>query len=120
MAYEKTIVEKLSQFNNMSLTKKQWGIILKGCGCPKSEHFWRALREHSLQKNNRVFTLTDMTTESFKTVWNTYCKINRAGALKTYYKKKAIKEIEERRSNFTGITLYLVNGCLTTDKPERE
>lgn len=115
MAYNKNIVESLSLFNNMSFTKKQWDIILKGCGCPKSSHFWSALRINNLQKKQRIYTLIDINNDSFNTVWNNYCISNRAGAKKTYLKAKAQKKAKE-----INITLYMVNGCLTTDKPVRE
>lgn len=59
------IVEKLSQFNNMSFTKKQWKIILKGCGCPKSCHFWAALRENNLVFHSKMYTLIDMDIHSY-------------------------------------------------------
>lgn len=118
MAYNKDIVEKLSQFNNLSFTKKQWDIILKGCGCPKSSHFWGALRTHNLQRNQRLYTLIDIDSKSLDTVWTDYCKSNRASVRKAYFKSKAKKQARERRT--IGITLYMVDGYLTTDKPTRE
>lgn len=38
MVETKKVVESLSQFNNLILTKKQWDIIFKGCGMPKSAY----------------------------------------------------------------------------------
>lgn len=118
MAYNKDIVEKLSQFNNMSFTKKQWDIILKGCGCPKSSHFWGALRMHNLQRNQRLYTLLDIDSKSFDTIWTNYCKSNRASVKKNYFKAKAKKQVRERK--IVDITLYMIDGYLTTDKPTRE
>lgn len=118
MAYNKDIVEKLSQFNNLSFTKKQWDIILKGCGCPKSSHFWRALRMHNLQRVQRLYTLLDIDSKSFDTIWTNYCKSNRASVKKAYFKVKAKKQVRERK--IVDITLYMVDGYLTTDKPTRE
>lgn len=43
------VVESLSQFNNLILTKKQWDIIFKGCNMPKSVHLWAAFRHYSLE-----------------------------------------------------------------------
>lgn len=117
MAYSKDIVERLSLFNNMSFTKKQWDIILKGCGCPKSSHFWAALKIYNLQKDYRVFTLVDIDTESFDKVWALYCKSNRASVKKSYDKEKLRKKAEERRSTFKGVTLYCVGGYLTETRP---
>ena len=54
MTNQEKVVERLSQFNNLSFTKKQWDIILKGCGCPKSSYFWAALRQDNLIKNNNI------------------------------------------------------------------
>lgn len=118
MAYNKDIVERLSQFNNLSFTKKQWDIILKGCGCPKSSHFWGALRAHNLQRNQRLYTLLDIDSQSFDTIWTNYCKSNRASVKKNYFKVKAKKQVRERK--IVDITLYMVDGYLTTDKPTRE
>ena len=120
MAYSKDIVERLSLFNNLSFTKKQWDIILKGCGCPKSSHFWAALKTYNLQKNHRMFTLVDINAESFDKVWTLYCKSNRASVKKAYDKGKARKQARERRDNFKGVTLYLVEGYLTEIKPTRD
>lgn len=116
MTNHQDIVERLSLFNNMSFTKKQWDIVLKGCGCPKSSHFWTALKTYNLQKNHRMFTLVDINAESFDKVWALYCESNRTNVRKTYYKKKA----RERVNNFKGVTLYLVEGYLTDTKPTTE
>lgn len=118
MAYNKDIVEKLSQFNNLSFTKKQWDIILKGCGCPKSCHFWKALRESSMCKVQALYTLVNINKESFDIIWTNYCKSNRESANKAYYRSKVRKQIKERKT--VGITFYMVNGYLTTNIPTRE
>lgn len=120
MAYDKDIVERLSLFNNMSFTKKQWDIILKGCGCPRSSHFWAALKTYNLQKNHRLFTLVDIDSESFDNVWTLYCGLNRASVKKAYDKKKMWKKAKERCDRFKGMTLYLVDGRLTDIKPTRD
>lgn len=117
------IVEQLSLFNNRSFTKKQWEIILKGCGCPKSSYFWMALRNNNLECYNskagiKIFTLLDMNTEALNTVWEQYCKANRAGVKRAFLKNKARKNAEERRKNFKGVTFYMIGGALSTDKPE--
>ena len=120
MAYDQDIVERLSQFNNVSFTKKQWDIILKGCGCPKSAHFWTALRQNNLVKCSRLFTLINIDSDSFHIIWESYCCLNRAGVKKAYDKAKAIKQAKERVKSFKGITFYMVGGVLTTEKPERD
>ncbi len=120
MTDQSNIVEKLSLFNNMSFTKKQWDIILKGCGCPKSKHLWTALRSSNMQKEEKLYTLLDINMESFDIVWTKYCTLNRENVKKTYYKKKAIKRAKERQEGFKGITLYMINGYLTDIKPTRD
>ena len=120
MTNHENIVEKLSLFNNMSFTKKQWDIILKGCGCPKSCHFWSALRVHNLQRNQKLYTLLDIDSKSFEIIWTAYCKSNKASVKKAYDKEKARKQAQERRNNFKGVTLYLVEGYLTETKPTRD
>lgn len=120
MAYSKDIVEKLSQFNNLSFTKKQWDIILKGCGCPKSTHFWTALCKKNFQKSHRVYTLININSESFSIIWEDYCLNNRASVKKAYLKNKVRKQVNEKRKQFTGITFYMVGGVLTTERPERD
>lgn len=116
MVYNKDIVEKLSQFNNLSFTKKQWEIILKGCGCPKSTHLWIAFRDNNLQKDNQFYTLINLDNESFSIIWDKYCQANRAGAKKAFDKAKARRKVE----SFKGLSFYMVGGVLTTEKPERE
>lgn len=119
MTNTQIIAETLSLFNNRSFTKKQWEIIFKGCGCPKSAHFWRALKENNLQTYKRMYTLIDLNTESFKKVWDKYCAINRESVKKAYYKNKAKQRAEEMKKNFKGVTLYMVGGYLT-EAPERD
>lgn len=111
------IVEKLSQFNNLSFTKKQWEIILKGCGCPKSCFLWRALRANNLVKQSKIYTLVDINIDSFDIVWNTYCKMNRASVKRVYDKNKARKRCE----NMKGITFYMLpDGSLTVELSKRD
>lgn len=114
------IVERLSQFNNMSFTKKQWEIILKGCGCPKSSHFWAALKQNNLVKYQRIYTLVDMDIHSYAIILDQYCTANRACVKKSYDKAKTRKKVQEKNKAFKGITFYMVGGALTTEKPERD
>ena len=120
MANLKDIVEKLSQFNNMSFTKKQWEIILKGCGCPKSCHFWKALRSNNLQRNQWMYTLVDIDSKTIEMVWSLYCQANRASVKKAYDNKKVKKQVAKRKREFEGITFFMIDGYLTTSKPTRE
>lgn len=120
MSYNEDIVEKLSRFNNLSFTKKQWDIILKGCGCPKSCHFWTALRNKNLQKNQRIYTLIDLNTESFNLIWENYCTMNRESVKKVYLKKKVRKQMNEKWKESKGITFYMIGGALTTEIPRIE
>lgn len=115
------ITEQLSLFNNRTFTKKQWEIILKGCGCPKSAYFWMALRDNNLKQESlsgaKVYTLYDLNIETFTIIWDKYCINNRAGANKANKKALARKKVEETNRRFTGVSFYLVNGAITTEKP---
>lgn len=120
MTDKTAIVEKLSQFNNLSFTKKQWDIILKGCGCPKSCHFWAAFKKHCLYKVKTIYVFTSIDQKVFNTVYNEYCKKNSEQVKKCYLRAKARKQIKKRREEFSGLTFYMVGGVLTTEKPERD
>ena len=86
------IVEALSLFNNRTFTKRQWEVILKGCGCPKSAHFWSALLKHMVKYQRGyivTYTLTDMCSEAYENVYKTYREINNNYVTKHNQKKKA-------------------------------
>lgn len=114
------IVEAISLFNNRSFTKKQWELILKGCGCPKSPHLWTAFKNICLTPESALLTLLDFDSKSFNEVWNQYCTINREYANKSYAKSKAKKKAQERSKAFQGLVFYEVNGCLTTENPNQD
>lgn len=116
----KNIVEKLSLFNNIELTRKQWEIILKGCGCPKSAHFWYSLRQENLVKSRNKYTLININTTSLIKVWEQYNSLNNEYVKRSNEKAKKRQLALERKSQFKGICFYMVNGCLTTEKPERD
>lgn len=120
MTNQEETVEKLSLFNNKSFTKKQWDIVLKGCGCPKSALFWAILRQNNLIKDHNIYTLVDMDIHSYAIVLDQYNTKNKEYVKKSYYKAKLRKRAEERRNSFNGITFYMVGGVLTTEKPERD
>lgn len=120
MINHQDVVEKLSLFNNMSFTRKQWDIILKGCSCPKSQYFWAALRQNNLVKNKRIYTLVDMDIHSYAIILDQYSTTNRASVKKAYYRAKAVQRVQKRKEQFKSITFFMVNGALTTEKPERD
>lgn len=110
----------LAQFNNRTFTKKQWDIILQGCGCPKSSNFWAALRQNNLVKYKKVYTLVDIDTNSYALILDRYSIKNKEYVKKSKNKATVLRKIQERRKTFKNITFYMVNGILTTEKPERE
>lgn len=120
MTQQEQIVEGLSHFNNLSFTKKQWEIILKGCGCPKSAHFWTALKQNNLVKHQRVYTLMDMDVHSYAVILDAYLTTNREYVKKSYNKTKARKQVQQRKESLKGTTFYIIRGVLTTEKPERD
>lgn len=120
MKDQQAVVERLSQFNNRGFTKKQWEIVLEGCGCPKSTHFWTALRKNNMQEYRRVYTLMDMDIHSYAIILNEYLTLNREYVKKAQERALKRKKAQERSAKFRGITFYMINGSLTTEKPEKE
>lgn len=120
MTNQEKVVERLSQFNNLSFTKKQWDIILAGCGCPKSSHFWTALKQNNMVKYTKLFTLVDMDIHSYAVILDQYSTVNREYVKKSYAKAKAKRRAQERANSLSGVTFYMVGGMLTTEKPERD
>lgn len=120
MINHQDVVEKLSLFNNMSFTKKQWDVILKGCGCPKSSHFWAALKQNNLIKYKRIYTLVDMDIHSYAIILDQYNTANRASVKRAYDKAKAVERVQKRKEQFKRITFFMVDGALTTERPERD
>ena len=118
MINQLAVVERLSQFNNKSFTKKQWEIILKGCGCPKSTHFWTALKQNNLVKYQRVYTLIDMDIHSYAIILDEYLTTNREYVKKSYNKAKARRQVQQRRESLKGTTFYIIGGVLTTENPK--
>lgn len=107
-----TIFNNLVLFNNSIATKREWEIILKGCGAPKNTYFWSALREHCLFKYNRVYKLQDLNLEVFETIWNQYCQNNREKVRKSNDKKKRKTKIAEQLSKIEPRKVCVVNGVV--------
>lgn len=85
------IFETLSVFNNVTLTKSQWLIIMKAAGCPKSAHLWKAFRNYVLEKTGyNFYTLRGLSVELLEIIWNEYSTVNRANVKKSFNKKKRI------------------------------
>lgn len=120
MTDQQPIVEKLSLFNNRIFTKKQWEIIFQGCGCPKSSHFWRAIRDNNMSKYKNAYTLEDMDTEAYEKILSEYKKYNREGVSKFYKKAKAKQKAAEASKRMYGTAFYMVGGVVTIEKPEND
>lgn len=114
------VVESLSQFNNLVLTKKQWDIIFKGCNMPKSVHLWTAFRHYSLEKIGFNYKLKPIDEQTIKAIYNMYSSINKSAAAKHYKKQKQIAKINAYRASFKGLIFYNIGGVITTIKPERD
>lgn len=120
MVETKKVVELLSQFNNLILTKKQWDIIFKGCGMPKSVYLWIALRHYSLEKIGFNYKLKPINEETIKAIYNMYSSLNKSAVAKHYKKQKQIAKIKAYKASFKGLIFYNIGGVLTTIKPERD
>ena len=109
------ISEKLAIFNNISLSKRQWDIILPACGCPKTSHFWTALRKLGFMRKEKhnCYTLIDMNLEALNNTWELYLTYNRYNVNKSH-KKKVIRAAMKLKP--VNITLYLINGALTDER----
>ena len=112
-------IEKLQLFQNITLSKQQWEVILKGCDFPKSTLLWTVLRESILVKLDSypLYTLISTTKEEIEKAVNKYKELNNQCAKAYYNKKKKEKEAKERCKSFRAFTLYMVGGVLTTEKP---
>lgn len=110
------IAEKLSLFNNLSFTKKQWETILKGCGCPTSPHLWTSLRRNNLVREKKFFTLIEMDSEAYTRIYNEYLEANNQCVRKHTAKVKARKKAE----SFKSFSVYVINGVVTSERPERD
>lgn len=102
---QEIIFHNLIGFNGFTLSKKQWEVILRGCECPKSYLFWRALRNNVLTKlQTNVYRLHISSMCDIEQVWNEYCEDNRAFVKAAYYKKKA-------QSNWGFNQTIIYNNC---------
>lgn len=112
-------IEKLQLFQNITLSKQQWEVILKGCDFPKSTLLWTVLRESILVKLDSypLYTLISTTKEEIEKAINKYKELNNQCVKAHYNKKKKEKEAKERSKSFKAFTLYMVGGVLTTEKP---
>lgn len=115
-------IEKLQLFQNITLSKQQWEVILKGCDFPKSTLLWTVLRESILVKLDSypLYTLISTTKEEIEKAVNKYKELNNQCVKAYYNKKKKEKEAKERCKSFRAFTLYMVGGVLTTEKPSFE
>lgn len=117
-------IELLSKFNHRTFKRDQWDIILNGCGCPKTGQFWMALRNICMSKeicfgNTSTYKL-EATKEDFENVWKEYSDLS-SKYTKTYNNKKEAKQkAMESVKRMSKIQMYIVNGCVTTEKPENE
>lgn len=108
------ILKNLMLFNNTMASKAEWGIIFRGCGCPKNAYFWKSMRDNDLLRLIRpgFYTLRNVDPETFQNAWNEYCVNNRAGVKRVYDKKKRIERINQYRANAKPQTRVIIRGCV--------
>lgn len=114
------IAEKLVLFNNRTFTKKQWAIILKGCGAPTSPHFWKALKENNMIEDDKHLIMVDLNVEALNHIMTIYRTKTNESSKKSYHFKKLKEKARERVNNTKGHTFFIVNGVLTTERPIEE
>lgn len=89
------IFQTLSVFNNVTLTKSQWTIIMVAAGVNLNNMLWKAFCNIVLEKNKWNFTLRGLSIETLKEVYAEYSSITRGYSQKSYNKKKQ-REWEEK------------------------
>ena len=82
------IFQTLSVFNNVTLTKSQWTIIMTAAGINLNNMLWKAFCNIVLEKNKWNFTLRGLSMETLKDVYAEYTSIMRGYSQKSYNKKK--------------------------------
>lgn len=118
-------IQKINNFIGIELTAKQWAIILKGCGCPQNAYFWQAFQQclyiTGIGSEKITYSLRNkLTEELYNSCLIYYRKLNNIAA-KKYQKKKQAKNLAAQASKRIYSTcFFIVNGVITTEKPERE
>ncbi len=122
-------LEKINYFVGTPLTTKQWNILFQGIGCPKNTYFWQAIQDKMVIKGigtgKHTYTLAhSLSEDEYQEVIAYYRELNNLAAKKHYAKKKAQqeakKEAKEAFSRIHSVCFFIVNGMLTTEKPERD
>ena len=90
------IFQTLSVFNNVTLTRSQWFIIMTTAGCKMNNMLWKAFCNIVLKKNKWNFTLRGLSMELLEDVYEEYSNITRNYS-KKYNDKKSQKKWEEAR-----------------------
>lgn len=109
------IADKLSLFNNITMSLTQWNIVLKGCGCPNAGYLKQVLRERVLKKTTNGYTLTGINQESFAHIWEEYCTRNRASVQKVYDRAKAKAQAREACIRIAQTRFKTVDGVIIID-----
>lgn len=118
-------LEKINYFVGTPLTTKQWDILLQGIGCPKSTYFWQALQSKMIIKGigtgKHTYTLAHpLSEDEYQEAITCYRELNNAAAKKHYRKKQAKNLAAQATARVMSLSFFIVNGVLTTEKPERE
>lgn len=97
------IFQTLSVFNNVTLTKSQWFIIMTTAGCKMNNILWKAFCNIVLEKNKWNFTMRGLSLELLNNVYEEYSNIVRGYSKKAYdkkvqekWEKKAYEEAHKR------------------------
>lgn len=118
-------LEKINYFVGTPLTTKQWDILLQGIGCPKNAYFWQALQDKMIIKGigtgKHTYTLAhSLSEDEYKEILTYYRELNNAAAKKHYRKKQAKNLAAQATARVMSLSFFIVNGVLTTEKPEKE
>ena len=118
-------LEKINYFVGTPLTTKQWNTLLQGIGCPKNAYFWQAIQDKMVIKGigtgKHTYTLAhSLSEDEYKEVLTYYRKLNNAAAKKHYRKKQAKILATQATARVMSLSFFIINGVITTEKPERD
>ena len=107
------------------LTTKQWNTLFQGIGCPKNAYFWQAIQDKMVIKGigtgKHTYTLDhSLSEDEYKEVLTYYRKLNNAAAKKHYRKKQAKILAAQATARVMSLSFFIINGVITTEKPERD
>lgn len=117
----KQLTANISLFSGEIVNISQLNIILIGCGFPKSQLLNKVFREYCCTEfSKKNIEITNVSSEKLQEVLKEYSKRNIESV--NYYAKKKQAKLKAINSStsIAATRFYIINGVLTTEKPEKE